>query len=225
MLPLSTIVWSSVGKKIMTGITGLALCLFIIGHLLGNINLFIGEDAFNLYTHKLESLGGFLYILEALIAVGFVVHAVVGISIWIKKREARPVSYDVVSNAGGSSKKSLSSITMIYTGILLLIFLILHLKTFKYGPQYTSYIDGVGEVRDLYRLVIEVYQSPGYVIFYVVLMIMLGFHLRHGFWSAFQSLGVTHPRFKGVIFTTGIIFSIVMAVGFLVMPVWIYFTN
>ncbi len=225
MPSLSTAVWSSVGKKIITGLTGLALCVFVLMHLLGNLNLFVGADAFNLYTHKLESFGGILYVIEALLAMVFVLHAVVGVSVWVKKRQARPVPYEQVANAGAPSHKSLSSLSMIYTGILLLIFLVLHLKTFKYGPFYTTYIDGVGDVRDLYRLVIDVYRDPVYVISYVILMVLLGVHLRHGFWSAFQSLGVSNPRFTPVIHIFGIAFAVAIAVGFLVMPVWIYLTN
>jgi succinate dehydrogenase / fumarate reductase cytochrome b subunit len=225
MLPLTTTVWSSVGKKIITGLTGLGLCIFIIEHLLANLNLFIGSDAFNLYTHNLMNLGGLLYVVEGLLALAFLLHAIVGISIWLNKREARPVPYEQTANAGGTSRKSIYSVSMIYTGVLLLIFLVLHLKTFKYGPYYTSYIDGVGEVRDLYRLVMEVYRDPFYVIFYVILMTLLGVHLRHGFWSAFQSLGVQNPRLTPVIYVFGIFFAAAMGAGFLVIPVWIFFSH
>jgi succinate dehydrogenase / fumarate reductase cytochrome b subunit len=225
MLPLTTTVWSSVGKKIMTGVTGLGLCVFIIEHLFANFKLFVGADAFNLYTHNLMDLGWLLYVVEGLLAFAFLLHATVGISIWLKKRQARPVPYAQVTNAGDPSRKSIYSVSMIYTGVLLLIFLILHLKTFKYGPYYSAYIDGVGEVRDLYRLVLEVYRDPIYVIFYTILMILLGVHLRHGFWSAFQSLGVSNPRLTPVIYSFGILFAVVMGAGFLVMPIWIYFTH
>ncbi len=222
MLPFSTVLWSSVGKKILTGVTGLLLCLFVIGHMGGNINLFIGPDAFNSYTKKLESLGVLLYVIEIGLVSVFVIHAIIGISIYLKKRDARPEPYMKVSDAGGNSQKSVSSETMIWTGLIMFVFTILHLITFKYGPYYRTYVDGV-EMRDLYRLVIEVFQSPSYTFGYVIVMILLGFHLRHGFWSAFQSLGLTNPRMKGVVYSLGIFISFLLAVGFLSMPLCIYF--
>lgn len=222
MLPFSTILWSSVGKKILTGITGIFLSLFVLGHMGGNINLFIGPDAFNSYTKKLESLGLLLYVIEIGLVSVFVIHAIIGISIYLKKREARPEPYMKVGDAGGNSQKSVSSVTMIWTGLIMFAFTILHLITFKYGPHYTTTIDGV-QMRDLYRLVIEVFQSPSYTFGYVIVMILLGFHLRHGFWSAFQSLGLTNPRFKAIVYGLGIFLSFVLAIGFLSMPLCIYF--
>jgi succinate dehydrogenase / fumarate reductase cytochrome b subunit len=113
---------------------------------------------------------------------------------------------------------------MIYTGAVLFIFLIIHLKTFKFGPNYTTDVDGV-EMRDLHGLVWEVFQSPGYVTWYVAAMVLLGSHLWHGFWSAFQSLGVSHPRYTPIIYGIGIMVAAVLAVGFLGIPIWIYFTG
>ncbi|MFQ5771522.1 MAG: succinate dehydrogenase, partial [bacterium] len=140
------------------------------------------------------------------------------------KLRARPVGYQKKASAGGTSKKTISSTTMIYTGILIFVFLAIHLKTFKYGTYYTTNVNGV-EMRDLHRLVIEVFQQLGYVIWYVAAMVLVGFHLRHGFWSAFQSLGANHPRYMPIIYGVGIILAIVLAVGFLGIPIWIYFTG
>lgn len=221
MLPFSSFVTSSVGKKIMTGVTGLALCLFVLSHLIGNLLLLVSADAFNRYTYKLEQMGVLLYLIEAGLLIAFLVHAATGIQIYINKRRARPEDYVKKGNAGGVSKKSWSSLSMPFTGIILLAFLVLHLKTFKYGPRYETLVDGI-LMRDLYRLVIEVFQSPVYVTAYVAVMALLGVHLRHGFWSAFQSLGANHPRYNPIIFGTGIIFTLVIAFGFIVLPVWIY---
>ena len=113
---------------------------------------------------------------------------------------------------------------MIFTGLLTFAFILLHLKTFKYGPHYTTLVDGV-EVRDLHRLVMEVFQSPGYTAWYAGCLLFLGFHLRHGLWSAFQSLGVNHPRYTPIIYGAGILLAIVMAAGFIGIPLWIYFTG
>jgi len=220
MLSFSTFVTSSVGKKIMTGVTGLALCLFVLSHLIGNLLLLVSADAFNLYTHKLEQMGVMLYFIESGLLLAFLLHAATGIQIYFNKRRARPQDYAKKGNAD-DSKKSWSSLSMALTGIVLLVFLVLHLKTFKYGPQYETLVEGV-VMRDLYRLVIDVFQKPAYVISYVVVMALLGVHLRHGFWSAFQSLGVNHPRYSPIIFGTGIGFALIIALGFIVLPVWIY---
>ncbi|MFQ5866198.1 MAG: succinate dehydrogenase cytochrome b subunit, partial [bacterium] len=181
-------------------------------------------DPFNKYSHFLISFGAIIIVAELILIAILLFHVISGVSIALGKIKARPVSYKKTANAGGASKKTISSTTMIYTGILIFVFLVIHLKTFKFGPYYTTNVDGV-EMRDLYKLVMEVFVKPGYVIWYVAVMVLLGFHLRHGFWSAFQSLGAYHPRYMPIIYAVGIILAIVLAVGFLGIPLWIYFTG
>ena len=118
---------------------------------------------------------------------------------------------------------------MVVTGLVLLIFVIVHLKMFKFGPGVEAeYVDvhlteiHGEEVRDLYRLVEEKFSNVWTVIGYVAVMLLLGLHLRHGFWSAFQSLGIGYPRYAPLIYSVGIVFAIVMAVGFLLLPILIY---
>lgn len=224
MHSLSKAMWSSVGKKIVTGITGLGLCIFILEHLIANLFLFVGSDAFNMYTYKLTNMGWLLYVLEGAIVVGLMLHAVFGFSVWLSKRRARPEDYEKLASKGTPSKRSISSVTMIYTGAVLLAFIVLHLITFKYGPVYRTTVDGI-EMRDLYRLVIEVFQNPSYVVGYSLIMALLGFHLRHGFWSAFQSLGFSHPSYSPIIYRVGILFAVVIGLGFFIMPIWIYITG
>ena len=222
MRSFSTIAWSSVGKKIFTGITGLSLCGFVLVHLAGNMTLLDSSgDMFNLYAHHLTSLGPLLYVAEAILVSIFVIHMIIGLSIFISKLRGRPVPYDVVTNAGGNSHKTISSTTMIYTGSLLLIFMVVHLINFKYGPYYSTYIDGK-EVRDLYRLVLETFAKEGYFIYYIVSMIFLGYHLRHGFWSAFQSLGMSHPVWTKPVYAIGVLFAVLIGFGFIFLPVWLY---
>ncbi len=213
---------SSVGKKFLMAITGLAMIVFLIEHLTGNFLLLQpNPEPYNKYAHFLLSFGWLLIVAELILVAFLVIHMVSGISVFLKKRQARPVGYHVTGSAGKPSKKSFASTTMIYTGIVIFIFLAIHLKTFKYGPYYETTVDGV-VMRDLYRLVNEVFSDPLYVGGYVVAMILLGFHLRHGFWSAFQSLGLNHPRYMPIIYGLGVLIAIVLAVGFLGIPVWIY---
>jgi succinate dehydrogenase / fumarate reductase, cytochrome b subunit len=93
--------------------------------------------------------------------------------------------------------------------------------TFRFGPYYTVTVDGV-EMRDLHRLVVEVFRNPVNVALYVAVMVLLGLHLRHGFWSALQSLGAYHPRWTPLWYTGGAIVAALLAVGFIVIPVWVY---
>lgn len=215
---------SQVGRKILTGVTGIGLILFIIGHLLGNLTIFGDAQAFNEYTLALESLGWILYIIEAILVVGFLLHAYLGISIWLRRRKNRPEGYEKYQSKGGPSHMSWASKSMVFTGIVLFIFLVIHLDTFKFGATDTVMIDGE-PARDLKELVVEKFQSPIYAFGYTFVMILLGFHLKHGFWSAFTSLTMKHKKFSGIIYTVGVIFAILMAVGFIFIPLYIYFTG
>lgn len=224
-----TIFASPILRKIATGITGLGLVFFVLVHMLGNLQYFSPDgDAYNVYTHKLESLGPILYAIEIGLLAFFVLHAVIGTSIYLKKRRARPVSYQEYGSAGTPSRQSLSSRSMIVTGIILLVFLVFHLWSFKYGPGvaegYVVEIDGTS-MRDLKRLVAEKFSHASYAFGYTAVMLLLAVHLRHGVWSALQSLGAIKPRLSGLVYTIGALLGLLIAFGFLVLPLWIYFTG
>lgn len=215
---------SQVGRKILTGVTGIGLIIFIIGHLLGNLTLFAEGEAFNSYTYKLENLGFLLYLLEAILVVGFGLHAYLGISIWWRRRKARPEGYREYRTKGKSSKQTWAARSMVFTGLVLLVFLIIHLDTFKFGDTETINLGGE-QARDLKALVVEKFQSPVYAFGYTIVMVLLGFHLGHGFWSAFTSLTMRRNRFSSAIYTIGIIFAVLMAIGFIFIPLYIYFAG
>lgn len=115
-----------------------------------------------------------------------------------------------------------SSRSMIFTGIVLLVFLVIHIDTFKFGATETITLPSGEQARDLKALVIETFQDPVYAFGYTAVMILLGFHLGHGFWSAFTSLTMKHNKGSRIVYTIGIIFAILMAVGFLFIPLYIY---
>ncbi|MBI1747788.1 MAG: succinate dehydrogenase cytochrome b subunit [Acidobacteria bacterium] len=218
--------WSSIGKKFLMGFTGLLLAAFVTLHLLGNLTILLGKgEAFNQYAHALERMQWLVVAMEIGLAAVFLIHIVAAVFFVLGNRTARPLSYQKVATAGNPSRKSASSATMIYTGVLLLAFTVSHLKTFKFGPGmaqgYAVQLHGE-TVRDLYRLVVEIFSNKWYVIGYVVAMILLGFHLRHGFWSAFQSLGVYHPRFTPAIRALGVSLAVALAFGFVFLPLWVY---
>ncbi len=227
MAALRTIAWSSVARKFINGLTGLALSGFIIIHLAGNFALLTGEaEKFNAYSHFLLGLGGLIYTAEAILVAFFLFHIITAVTVWWGKQMARPDGYKKSGAAGDPSRKSFSSKTMIYGGVILLIFTVIHIKTFKYGPGmnegYVMMIDGE-PIRDLFRLAVEVFGKPVYVVWYVFSMIVLGFHLRHGAWSMFQSLGLNRTKISTVLYWLALLFAVIMAFGFLIIPIVLYF--
>ena len=221
---------SPVGKKVLTGLTGLGLTIFVLIHMLGNLSyLSSDENAYNNYTDTLASLGPVLYLIELGLVAFFVIHIVIGINIYLRKRKARAVGYKAYKSVGRRpSMQTISSKTMIFTGIILLVFLVIHLKSFKFGPGvaegYVVEVEG-RQIRDLKRLMTEKFQSPLYAFGYPIVVILLAVHLRHGVWSAFQSLGAMKPRLTSIIYTIGVILAVLIAVGFLFVPLYIYFSH
>ncbi len=214
--------WSSVGKKLLNGLSGLMLIGFVCVHLAGNLTLFArdGGKLFNSYAHHLEALGPLLYAMEfGLIAI-FLLHIASAVSVRLSQKEARPQAYAVTASKGGPSKQSLSSRSMLITGLLLAGFVVLHVKMFKYGPYYETTLKDGTVVRDLYKLVVEEFSKPVITWAYVVIMLMLGLHLRHGFWSALQSLGALKPKCSGCVYAGGLLFAILLAGGFLLLPLY-----
>jgi succinate dehydrogenase / fumarate reductase cytochrome b subunit len=212
---------SSVGTKLLIGVTGLLLFAYLVLHLAGNMLVFAGQDTFNAYSHTLISNPLVVPIEIGLLAV-FLVHVYKTIVMWRRNRAARPVGYEKQAWAGYTSRKSLSSTTMIWTGLVTLCFVAAHLKQFKFGAWYEI---GDPPVRDLYRTEAEVFSSPLWVGVYVFCTILIGLHLRHGLSSAFQSLGVDHPIYTKRLVTIGTILAVLVAAGFAVIPVWVYVTR
>jgi succinate dehydrogenase / fumarate reductase, cytochrome b subunit len=210
---------STVGSKLLVAVTGISLVGFLIGHLAGNLLVFLGPETFNAYSHKLVS-NPLVYPAEAGLVLLFLLHVWKTIQLSIGSSKARPVAYAEKHRAGHTSRKSVASTTMIWSGLFLLVFVPIHLHTFKFGAYYDTHEAGV---RNLYRLVIEIFNKPGYVAFYVVGMTIIGFHLWHGVSSAFQTVGADTPRFTPVIRRIGWTLAVVIAGGFISIPVWVFF--
>ncbi len=210
---------SSVGSKYLIALSGLSLVGFLILHLAGNLLVLVSPDAFNGYSDRLIHNPLLIPAELGLLAL-FLLHVFKTVRLWFGSRDARPHGYVQKKRARHTSRKSLASTTMIISGTFLFVFVLLHLVTFKYGPHYVS-ADHPGE-RDLYRLVIEVFSKPGYVLFYVVSMVIIGFHLWHGASSAFQSLGIDQGGIAPKIRAAGWGLAVVIAGGFLIIPVWVF---
>ena len=213
---------STVGTKLLIGVTGLALFAYMVLHLAGNVLIFLGEDTFNEYSHTLIS-NPLIVPIEIGLLLVFLLHVYKAVTMWFANRAARPLGYDTKRPAGHTSRKSASSSSMIVTGTIILLFIVVHVKQFKYGSWYTTVADA--SVRNLYRTEVEVFQHPLWVAFYVVGTLLVGLHLRHGISSGFQSIGFDHPLYTRRLVRWGIIGAVLIGGGLAVIPVIVYLTH
>jgi succinate dehydrogenase / fumarate reductase cytochrome b subunit len=187
----------------------------------GNLLILVGPKAYNEYSHALVS-NPFIYVAEAGLLALFLGHLAFATAISIGNIRARGTRHAVMSS--GEKGTSWVKRSLWPQGLLILVFAILHLATFKYGAHYTADY-GRGEIRDLHKLVIEVFRRPGYVAWYVVALIVLLFHLSHGVASSLQTFGINHPRYNRGIKIAGWVYALVVGLGFIVQPIYVYFIH
>lgn len=213
---------SSVGKKYLIAVTGICFALFLLVHLLGNLFLFVSAEKYNSYSYMLLH-NPLIYFAEAALAALFFTHAFLTLWQTFQNRFSRGGDRMCLTTQGVKSVPFASK-TMIWHGSVIFVFLIWHLITFKFGPYYEAEYNGV-VMRDIHRLVVEVFQIPGYVIWYIAAMLFIGYHLSHGFASCFQSLGFNHPRYTPMIKKIGVFYYLLISIGFIAQPVYIFFFN
>lgn len=214
---------SSVGKKYLLAVTGLALVGFLVTHLAANLTLLAGDGGtmFNTYPHQLQKWGGLLIAAELGLLGVFIAHLGLAIAVTVVARRARGLQGHPARSKGGASHFSPASRGMIFTGLAILVFVVVHVFHFKFGPgEAQGYItDIAGEpARDLYRLVAESFTDPRWVAFYCAAMLIFGFHIRHGIWSAFQSLGLMTASASPRAYWISWVIAVLMAGGFFVIP-------
>ncbi len=207
---------SSIGKKIMVAAAGLLLCGFLVTHLLGNLLMFVGGDAFNHYAEALEA-NPLLPIAELGLVILFVVHIVLSARATLANRAARPDGYQVYKGKGARTP---GSRTMAYTGTLILAFIIIHVATFKYDVG--GFKGGPGQ-EGLFAHVTGWFSNPLYAAFYVLAVGGVGLHLSHGVQSAAQTFGLNHPRYTPLIKKAGLAFAGLMFLGFASLPLYFGF--
>lgn len=209
---------TTIGGKAVVGLTGLALSLFVMSHMIGNMLILLSPESYNRYGHALTS-NPLIYVAEAGLIFLFVLHLVKALALTLQNSQARPQKYAVSAN--GDKATSATTKTMWAQGLVILVFVILHLFTFKFGNYYeVTY--GQDTIRDLHRLVIEVFQQPEYFVGYIIALVVLGFHLRHGVGSSFQTLGLNHPKYTPMIKCFSLIYALVVVGGFISQPVYVY---
>jgi succinate dehydrogenase / fumarate reductase cytochrome b subunit len=208
---------SLITTKLIIGVTGILLFAYLILHIVGNLIIFLGPVTFNHYAHVLIT-NPLVVPVEVGLLIVFLIHLFKAITMTFHNQSARPAKYAKKEWAGGASQKSLASSSMILTGLAILIFVPIHVWTFKYGTHYE-----IGEgMRDLFRTEVENFSSPIVVGLYVIMMVLVGMHLWHGVPSSFQSLGVNGPRFTPMIRKVGKVSAVVIAGGFILIAVWVY---
>ena len=211
---------TSVGTKIVIGITGIALFLYLLIHIAGNLVVFLGPAAYNKYAYFLEG-NPFLPIVEIGLLLVFLIHIYKTIRMFIGNQSTRPVRYAARKYAGPPSRKTFASSTMIVSGLWLLAFLIVHVKTFRFGVEQEWPAGG----RDLYLLEMQAFTNPLIVGFYVLSMVVVGSHLWHGVSSAFQSLGIDQPAWTRFVLPAGKTIAVLIAGGFIVIALWAHFAG
>lgn len=208
---------SSIGKKFVMAVTGICLLLFLIIHLINNLTLYGGPDLFNTVVKNLDTIKPLVRVIEVLLALIFVFHIFNGVRLWIENKKARPVGYKV---NGSSQNSDLFSRTMFVTGSIIFIFLVIHLRTF-----WVSFNLGhsLAEQHQYYQIVAEAFSDPIYAVFYMAAMVLLGFHLNHGFQSAFQTFGWNNKKYFPIIQKLGLIYTVIMVIGFASIPIYFLF--
>ncbi len=207
---------SSIGKKFMMALTGSFLLIFLIIHLIGNLTLFFGADAFNSYVLALDAIKPLIRVIELVLLAAFVIHILNGTRLWLTNKKSKGVRNKI---NGSPENSDVFSRTMFLTGSVVFIFLVIHLGTFfwrfnVYDPM------SLADEHHYYDMVVYFFNIWWYAFLYVIAMILLGYHLNHGFQSAFQTFGWNHNKYTPWIKKIGTVYAIIMALGFASMPLY-----
>lgn len=206
---------TSLAKKVVMAVAGLFLISFLIVHLAINFLLLSDDPTRFTKAASFMATNPVIKIFEVILIGGLLIHIIWGVVVQIQNWIARPVSYKVSAN----TQTSFFSRYMIYTGIIVLIFLFIHFLNFWFIKL--GFVEGDQE--NFYGIAHELFKIPLYIIIYLISFLILAFHLNHAFQSAFQTLGLNHPSYTPIIKTLGLIYSILVPLGFAIIPIIIYF--
>lgn len=202
---------SSLGKKSLMAVTGCGLALFLLVHLAGNATSFWGREAFNRYAAHLRSFEFIVHLFEVGLLAFFLTHITTAIILYVEDLRARPQRYAMSKTKG----RSLATRLMPYTGLLILVFLLIHLRNFRFAESSLPIAD---QVRALLH-------QPAFALFYMVALIGVGFHICHGLWSLWQSLGINHPKYNALLEKGAATVATIMAVLFFLIPLLALLSN
>ena len=206
----ATFYQDSIGKKLIMAVSGLVLFGFVGAHLYGNLHVYLGPESFNDYVESLRATPELLWAVRATVLVAVLLHVWSAVQLSLLKKAARPVGY----SRWTSQDTSYASRTMMWSGPILAAFIVYHLLHMTLGTVHPSF-----DYENVYQNFIIGFSSPLVVVAYVVSMVMLGMHLRHGIWSMFQTVGFSHPTYTPWLKTLAWVVSTVIVLGFVSMPV------
>jgi succinate dehydrogenase / fumarate reductase cytochrome b subunit len=200
---------SSIGKKVVMAITGLILFGFVIGHMLGNLQVFIGANQMNAYAAMLKANAALLWGVRLVLLVAVIWHIVAAVQLTRMSLRGRPEGYhykDVI-------QADYAARTMRWSGPIIAVFVVYHLLHFTTGSVHPHF-----NAHDVYRNVISGFRVWPVAVFYVIAMVALAFHLWHGVWSMFQTLGLINPKSDKLIHRLAVIATLAIAIGFISVP-------
>jgi succinate dehydrogenase / fumarate reductase cytochrome b subunit len=206
---------SMVGKKVVMGVTGLIGIGFVILHSLGNLLVFRGPAAINSYSHFLKSTGELLWALRIVLVVAVILHVIAAVQLTVQSRAARPIGY----TRRESQVATIASRTMRWGGVLLLVFIVLHILHFTTGTIKPA---GVFSSEDVYANVVASFRIWWVALFYVLAMVFLGLHLFHGAWSSVRSIGVSPPSPQPLHRKLSLVIAILVWAAFTAVPVAVF---
>jgi succinate dehydrogenase / fumarate reductase cytochrome b subunit len=204
---------SSIGRKVVMAATGVILFGYVLGHLAGNLQIYLpnGREAMNAYGAFLHHVlhGAGIWIARAVLLLAVILHIWSATSLTLSNRAARPVGY----RQRRWTESTYASRTMRWSGVILILFIVYHLLHFTVGSAHPDFVPG-----DVYHNFVTGFRSVPVSLFYILAMIFLGLHIRHGFWSMFQTLGVSHPRFIRLAHVGAWIFAAIIVIGNISFP-------
>ena len=205
--------WQSTnGKKVVMAVTGAMMFLFVIGHLLGNLQVFEGPAKINAYSHFLHSIGEVLWIVRGTLIIAIILHIIATVQLALRNKKARQIGY----SRKEAINSSYASRTMYWSGPIVLVFIIFHLLQFTAGyihPE-AQFIPG-----DVYHNLVSGFQVWWVSAWYIFAITLLGFHLRHGIWSMFQSVGIAHPRHTQTMKRAALLIATLIVLGYISIPI------
>jgi succinate dehydrogenase / fumarate reductase, cytochrome b subunit len=205
----ATLYESAIGKKAVMAVTGVVLCGFVLVHMLGNLQVFAGPEQLNHYAATLKASAPVLWGARIVLLASVFLHILSAFQLWSLKRAARPIAY-VKKEAIASTY---AAQTMMLSGPIVLAFIIFHLLHFTTGQAHPNFIEG-----DVYHNVIVGFSNPFAALFYIIANVLLAFHLYHGAWSMFQSLGINHPKYTPKLRLGAQLFGFLIGAGNVAMP-------
>ena len=200
---------STLGKKWLMAVTGIILFGFVVGHMLGNLQIYLGQEQLDHYAELLQANKPFLWAFRSVLLFSVSVHIWAAVVIWLRNRSARPVKYKMFNPPG----LDYAARTMVWSGPIIALFVVYHVLDFTVGTANPDFIKG-----EVYHNIIASFSNPVIASIYIAANLLLAFHLYHGLWSLFQTFGWDHPRFGWIRRAVAIFFSVLIGAGNISIP-------